>query len=164
MEFPGTHRGHVLVADFGGEPWTAWELPDGRWALSYGTMSIHQPQVVLPSWTEARQLAERLRTQGPRVANPIAPLVAAAAGAGVAAAVRHATGNPAPTHFARACEAATRVAARLPGNWLVEPVRCRQDGSVIAVVRPGHLGIAQQRLRGLSFPVHVIERTPRPRV
>jgi len=164
-ELPGTYRGHILVADLGGERWSAWELPDGQWALSYGTMDVRRPQAVYPDWTAARGTAERLRTRSPRADNPFHPLVAAAAGGAATAVVRNAmmAANPAPSHFARACAASSDVSARLPRSWMVEPVQCLSDGTVRAVVRPGFAGTARQRLAGLPFHVHVIERTPRPR-
>lgn len=162
-EFPGTYRGHILVADLGGERWSAWELPDGQWALSYGTMDIRKPQAVYGDWTQARKTAERLRTRSPRAENPFHPLVAAAAGAGAAAVVRNAMlANPAPSHFVQACAASSDVASRLPRSWMVEPVQCLSDGTARAVVRPGFAAAARQRLAGLPFQVRVIERTPRP--
>lgn len=164
IELPGTYRGHALVARFGGEAWTAWEMPDGQWALNYGTIQIKRPQRLYRDWSTARGVAEQARTGWSRVSNPVHPLIAGAAAAGAAAVVKNAllATNPAPTHFVQACSAAAKVANRLPRSWMVGPVQCPSDGSVVAVVRPGFILAAQQRLADLPFRVTVIERTPRP--
>lgn len=152
-----------MTAAFGGDAWTAWELPDGRWALSYGTTRLDEPQAIKADWTDARHTAERLRTRSPRSENPVHPLIAGAAAAGAAAVVRNALlANPAPrNHYASACAQAGQVRARIPAWWLTAPLHCDAVGAT-AFVRPGFRDAVIHRLAGLPFRVAVIERTPRP--
>lgn len=85
VEVPGTFRGHAVEATIGGNHWRGWENPDGTWSLS---MNGSDP-VTKRDWTDVRTSAER------PVQNPMNPMLAGAAAAGMAIAMRdHLINNP----------------------------------------------------------------------
>lgn len=136
IEAPWAFRGHALVAYFGGEPYTAWELPDGSWGLSYGFMDSRHHQRVYATFTQARRAAERLRTRSPAADSAVAV-------------------NPsAPAYTEVEDHALREIRSRIPPGWLRGAPRRQGDGSVVVPVAVG-VGRATAATLTRAFPFRV---------
>ncbi len=157
VDAPGTHRGHALEATIGGNRWSGWENPDGTWSLRLNDSA----PVVKRNWTEVRQAAERQP-------NPMSPVLAAAAAAGMAMAMRdhliRNPGAPLPTG-PMTCDDAIAVLGVLGQvgvggtGYVARPPRCDRYGNLWVMVRPGYACAARREIRRLRLgvPVRIME-------
>lgn len=82
VESPDAPQGHLLEADLGGFVWQAWQMEDGQWTLQGGGFAA---PMVFPEWQDVRLFVEKGLFN-----NPVDPITATAAAAGMGIAMRHA--------------------------------------------------------------------------
>lgn len=87
VESSDAPQGHLLEADLGGFVWQAWQLDDGQWQLIGGGF---QSPMLFPEWQDVRLFVEKGLFHNPARRNPVDPITATAAAAGMGIAMRHA--------------------------------------------------------------------------